>query len=138
MAIFDPTLPLARRCGEERINVNIKNYNARTKEKWCVEGNQMYSIEVEFEFEKCIKKILGICIKKEKYKKWIEIPLRIYTPDFYPAYLPINYISKKDLDKRFFLDLPEIKSESEAKAFFDKVIENHLNIIKKEDKDDYC
>jgi len=130
MAVFDPTLPFAKYQGEEKIDIKVKNYKARTKHKWTVGTGVYYSIEVELELEKCVKKFLGFCIKKEKYKKWFEIPLKFYTSNFYPEFWPINYIEKENLNKEFILDLPEIKSESEAESFFEQIVKNHKNIIK--------
>jgi len=130
MAIFDPSLPIVKRGPIEEIEINIKDYKAKTKQRWTTKTTPIYSVQIEMEFERCVKKFLGFCIKKEKYKKWVELPYNIYTPDFYPEFWPINIIYKEDLNKKYFLDLPEINSEEKWKEFCEAVNKNHRIILK--------
>ena len=86
MAIFDGSLPgYARGKAEER-KINIKNYNAKLYERWVSTFDTLYTVQVELEFEKCNKKILGICVKKNKIKKWVVVPASLYTPDFFRVF----------------------------------------------------
>ena len=128
MAIFDPSLPTVSRGPIEEIDINIKDYKAKTKQKWSGD-DCFYSIQVELEFEKCVKKFLGICTKKEKYKKWVEVPYNIYTPNLYPEFWPINIVYCNELDREYELSLPEIRTERERTRFVERVEAKHEKIL---------
>jgi len=124
MAIFDPSLPAVCRRPIEEIEINIKGYRAKTKQKW--DGDAcFYSIQVELEFEKCVKKFLGICVKKKKFKKWVEVPYNIYTPNLYPDFWPINIVYCNELDREYELSLLEIRTEREWARFAERVKAKH-------------
>ena len=130
MAILDSNLPVITKGSKEVVSLKNKFYNLRTHTKYIKEdGERMYSLQVELEFQKCEKKILGVCVKKEKYKKWVEIPFDFYTPNFYPCYDPINVISKEDLDKEIEINLPTITTEEEWDKFCANVKGKHIKIV---------
>ena len=129
MAIFDPSLPMVAKGPKEVVSLKNKSYNLRTHTKYVKKnGERVYTLQVELEFQRCKKKILGICVKKEKYKKWVEIPFKFYTSSFYPCYIPINVIYQGDIDKEVVLDLPTIKTEKEWDKFCAEVKAKHINI----------
>jgi len=128
MAIFDPSLPAVCLGPIEEIDINVKGYKAKTKQKW--NGDDcFYSIQVEMEFEKCVKKFLGFCVTKEKYRKWVEVPYNIYTPNFCPEFWPINVVYCDELDCEYELSLPDIKTEREWAKFAERVKADHKKIL---------
>ena len=129
MAIVDPNLPTVSRGPIEEIEINIKGYRAKTKQKWSGD-DCFYSIQVELEFEKCVKKFLGICTKKEKYKKWVEVPYNIYSPNLYPEFWPINIVYCDELDREYELSLPDIRTEREWTKFVARVEAKHGKILR--------
>lgn len=131
MAIFDSSLPGYGRCKAEERKINIKNYNAKLYEKWVSTSDTLYTVQVELGFEKCVKKILGFCVKKNKLKKWVTVPASLYSPDFFPCFWPINMVDEDKLNCQFELEIPDnIKTEEDWEQFTEYVLENHQEILK--------
>ena len=131
MAIFDSSLPSYTRSKAEERKINIKNYNAKLYEKWDGASNTLYTVQVELDFEKRDKNVPGICVKKNKIKKWVVVPASLYTPDFFPCFWPINMIDEDKLNYQFELEIPDnIKTEEDWEQFSEYVLENHQEILK--------
>ena len=131
MAIFDPTLPIVSRGKVIEKEIKIKGFKAKTYQSWNTETGKALSVKVNFKLKKCVKKILGICVKKEIEEKWLEIPYGFHTPDFYPSYYPINVVWEEDLDEVFYLDLPDFETEEDLKKIFEKILKNHIQVLHK-------
>lgn len=130
MAIFDSNLPLVSRGPKEIISLKSDFYKLRTYTRWDLEsGVKFYSVQVNLEFKECVKKIFGVCTQKKDYRKWVDIPYNIYTPNMYPIYDPINVVYLEDIDKEFKLNIPILHEEKEWEEFSKKIKEEHKQIL---------
>jgi len=135
--VFSGRGPIATLFEYEEIDLNIEGFKAKTYAKWSVnfldhkDDYFLYSVKILFPFKKYKKYLFGLCKQVEYYKEWVEIPYSMYTPNFYSEYDPINVIHNDDLNKEYYLDLPEINTEEEWKSFTEKIKKFHRTILRR-------
>jgi len=133
-------------------NKIIDKISARTNKCFVInysngKTEKAYSIEIEKSFKKefienKVKQLwkfkIPYKIKNVKqYKKFVELPYRFLTPDFYSTWWPINIVYEEELNDNLYLlnvdNFYSILNEKEYENFSEKIKKEHIEIIYRKD-----